>query len=120
MRAVKRATQDVCRGARLKETAFPSALAAQAGESPLINVSPIRLQLAAVSAISILLIGVERLILAPQLLQAIASLRTRMVTSFSVCWWHFWQRIRRIVRSEVENFMRRTAGQGPQMARDQS
>ena len=43
-----------------------------------------RSQLAAVSAIKILLVGVERLILAPQLTHAIASFLTKTVTIFSV------------------------------------
>src|SRR5580698_8390076 len=72
---------------------------------PFINASPTRAQLAAVSAIRILLVGVERLILPPQVPQGIASLRTKTVTIFSVCCPHFAQRIRRIVRSEVENFI---------------
>ncbi len=42
---------------------------ASASAKPLINASPMRSQLAAVSAIKILLVGVERLILAPQLPQ---------------------------------------------------
>jgi hypothetical protein len=56
-----------------------------------------RSQFAAVSAIKILLVGVERLILAPQLPQEIASFLIKTVTIFSVCCPHFWQRIRSIV-----------------------
>ena len=63
-------------------------------------------QLAAVSAIKILLVGVERLILAPQFPQGIASFPTKTVTIFSVCCPHFWQRIRSMVQSDVENFMK--------------
>jgi hypothetical protein len=51
----------------------------------LIIAAPTRSQLAAVSAIKILLVGVERLILAPQLTQGIASFLTKTVTTFSVC-----------------------------------
>ena len=83
---------------------------------PLINVSPMRSQLAAVSAIKILLVGVERLILAPQLPQEIASFLTKTVTIFSVCCPHFWQRIRSIVQSDVENFMKRAQGEVPDLA----
>jgi hypothetical protein len=68
----------------------------------LINVSPMRSQLAAVSVIRILLVGVERLILAPQFPQGIASFRIKTVTIFSVCCPHLWQRIRSIVQSAVE------------------
>jgi len=77
---------------------------------PLINASPMRSQLAAVSAIKILLVGVERLILAPQLPQGIASFLTNTVTIFSVCCPHFWQRIRSIVQSEVEKFIKQARG----------
>ena len=77
---------------------------------PLINASPTRSQLAAVSAIKILLVGVERLILAPQLPQEIASFLTNTVTIFSVCCPHFWQRIRSIVQSEVEKFIKQARG----------
>jgi len=78
---------------------------ASASAKPLINASPMRSQLAAVSAIKILLVGVERLILAPQLPQEIASFLTKTVTIFSVCCPHFWQRIRSIVQSAVEKFI---------------
>jgi len=71
----------------------------------LINVSPMRSQLAAVSVIRILLVGVERLILAPQFPQGIASFRIKTVTIFSVCCPHLWQRIRSIVQSAVEKFI---------------
>jgi hypothetical protein len=70
-----------------------------------INFSPTLAQLAAVSEIKSLLVGVERLIRAPQLAQIIASFLTSTVTIFSVCWAHLEQRIRRIVRSAVENFI---------------
>src|SRR5436189_5158960 len=70
-----------------------------------INFSPTLAQLAAVSEIKILLVGVERLILTPQLAQIIASFLTSRVTIFSVCCAHLEQRIRRIVRSAVENFI---------------
>jgi hypothetical protein len=72
---------------------------------PLINTSPMRSQFAAVSAIKILLVGVERLILAPQFPQGIASFLTNAVTIFSAGCPHFWQRIRSIVQSAVENFI---------------
>ena len=80
-------------------------LGASVSAKPFINASPMRSQLAAVSAIKILLVGVERLILAPQLPQEMASFLTKTVTIFSVCCLHFWQRIRSIVQSEVENFI---------------
>jgi len=70
-----------------------------------INFSPTLTQPAAVSEIKSLLVGVERLILAPQLAQIIASFLTSTVTIFSVCCAHLEQRIRRIVRSAVENFI---------------
>lgn len=70
-----------------------------------INFSPTVAQLAAVSEIKSLLVGVERLILAPQLAQIIASFLTSSVTIFSVCCAHLEQRIRRMVRSAVENFI---------------
>src|SRR5260370_40208200 len=70
-----------------------------------INFSPTLAQLAAVSEIKSLLVGVERLIRAPQLAQIMASFLTSKVTIFSVCCAHLEQRIRRIVRSAVENFI---------------
>lgn len=91
----------------VKQARAPIQTASPSRFKPLINASPTRAQLAAVSAIKILLVGVERLILPPHVLQAMASLRTKIVTIFSVCCPHFWQRIRRMVRSEVENFMAR-------------
>ena len=74
-------------------------------DRPLSSASPMRAQLVAVSAIRILLVGVPRLILAPQDEHGMESLRTSTVTSFSVCCPHFWQRILRMVRSAVENFI---------------
>ncbi len=79
---------------------------ASASAKPLSNASPMRSQLAAVSEIKNLLVGVERLILAPQLAHGIASFLTKTVTICSVCCPHFWQRIRSIVQSEVENFIK--------------
>ena len=81
-----------------------------ASAKALIIAAPTRSQLAAVSAIKILLVGVERLILAPQLTQAIASFLTKTVTTFSVCWPHFWQRIRSMVQSAVEKFIKPDPG----------
>jgi hypothetical protein len=72
--------------------------------------APMRSQLAAVSAIKILLVGVERLILAPQLTQGIASFLTKTVTIFSVCCPHLQQRIRSIVQSAVEKFIKPARG----------
>ncbi len=42
-----------------------------------------------------------------------ASFLAKTVTIFSVCWPHFWQRIRSIVQSDVENFMKRAQGEVP-------
>jgi hypothetical protein len=89
----------------LRKLKRPSTEAVYANDKPFINASPTRAQLAAVSEIKSLLIGVDRLILAPQLPQGMASFRTSTVTIFSVCCAHFGQRIRRIVRSDVENFI---------------
>ncbi len=82
----------------------------------LINVSPMRSQLAAVSAIRSLLVGVERLILAPQLPQGIASFRIKTVTIFSVCCPHLWQRMRSIVQSAVEKFIYQARRGTPQFS----
>jgi len=81
-----------------------------ASAKALIIAAPTRSQLAAVSAIKILLVGVERLILAPQLTQAIASFLTKTVTIFSVCCPHFWQRSRSMVQSAVEKFIKPAPG----------
>ena len=81
-----------------------------ASAKALIIAAPTRLQLAAVSAIKILLVGVERLILAPQLTQEIASFLTKTVTIFSVCCPHLQQRIRSIVQSAVEKFIKPASG----------